>query len=578
MTPALSQGAMAFILLLAGALTLVLGLVLARLYRRAVARAMRRPGEAQLAAAPDPPVGRPPALELRIDAPGARDAAGAPPAGVALAAQRRFARAALVYALGGAAHAAVATVLLFRFGGLEFYPWRTAIAFWAHAWPVVLVLNLFLGPDRRWQLTTVLGYCAGLLLLSLGMVASGGAVPMALGTLTLPAALLPLIYWLITAAPSAFLLVFLNRRIRSIGPLLLVMMLVAVIGAHGAFLAMHLESVQAAMVSAALAGGLGIEAVFVAAQLAGFALFLVPGWLVASWLRRRYERKRISDQMLVFDAIWLLMSLVLCSRLASEQGVLGWAGLLAFAAYVLVVRLGLRPLWRDARAQPQARLLLLRVFGAQRRSERLYDLFNARWRFRGSMQLIGGADLATSTLEPHEFLDFLSGRLARNFIRGSADLERRIAELDLGPDPDGRFRVNELFCEDATWRAAVGRLMALSEVVLMDLRGFSRDNRGCIFELQALIDRVPLAQLIVLIDRATDRLALRHTLLELWPKMSAASPNAAPARSILQVLELESSAAAGIARLLACCDRILAAAPAGRAPAPPDAATQPATG
>ena len=277
MTAALSHGALALILLLAGALTLVLGLVLARLYRRAVERAMRRPGQPQLQAAFDPPVGRPPGLELRVDAPGDRDDAGAPPAAAALAAQRRFARAAMVYTIAGGAHAAVATALLFLFGGLEFYPWRTAIVFWAHAWPVVLVLNLFVGPDRRWQLASGFGYVAGLLLLSLGMALSGGAVPMALGTITLPAPSLPLIYWLITAAPGAFLLVFLNRRIRSIGPLLLVMMLVAVIGAHGAFVAMHLEGVQQAMVSAALASGLGIEAVFVGVQLLGFALFLVPG-------------------------------------------------------------------------------------------------------------------------------------------------------------------------------------------------------------------------------------------------------------------------------------------------------------
>ena len=261
------------------------------------------------------------------------------------------------------------------------------------------------------------------------------------------------------------------------------------------------------------------------------------------------------------------MTLLLCSRLATEQGMLGWTGLLAFGAYLLVVRCGLRPLGRAALAQPNARLLLLRVFGAQRRSERLYDLFNARWRYRGSMQLIGGTDLATSTLEPHEFLDFLSGRLARNFIHGSADLERRMATLDLRPDPDGRFRVNELFCDDAAWRPAVGRLMAQSEVVVMDLRGFSAANRGCIFELQALIDRVPLGRLVVLIDRATDLAALRRSLLELWPGMSAASPNASLARATLQVLALEGSAAGGVARLLARCDRILAERPAAPAAA-----------
>jgi hypothetical protein len=306
----------------------------------------------------------------------------------------------------------------------------------------------------------VAGYFLVLLLLSLPIALSGDVGPLALGTLSLPPLLQPLFLWLVTALPGVFLLVFLNRRIRSIGPLLLVMMVIAVVGAHLPFMAMHAQAVQSLMVSAALALGVGVAVPFYGLQLLGFALFLVPGWLVASWLRRRYEAKRTSDQMITFDAVWLLMSLIECSGLASEQGVLGWLGMLAFAAYRLVLAVGMPPLARRARAHPNARLLLLRVFGAQRRSERLFDLFGARWRYRGSIQLIGGTDLATTTLEPHEFLDFLSGRLARNFIHGPDDLERRVAALDLQPDPDGRFRVNELFCDAGAWQIAVGRLMA----------------------------------------------------------------------------------------------------------------------
>ena len=399
---ALSQGALAFHLLVAGGLTLVLGAVLVRLYRRAVDRAMRVPGQP----APDPPRMRaaaPPPLEFQIADASAPDGAGT----LSRAARRRFAWAAAVYAGAGLAHAAVATVLLFLFAGLDFYPWRTAVVFWALAWPVVLVLNLASGPDRRWQLATVGGYFMVLALLSLGVAASG-VQPMVIGGLSLPAVAQPLMLWLIKAAPGIFLLVFLNRRIRSIGPLLLVMMLVAALGAHAGFLAMHLSGVQRLLVEVALATGIGIATLFAAIQLAGFALFMVPGWAVAAWLRRRYRAKRISDQMITFDAVWLLMTLVECSALATEQGGFGWAGLLAFAAYRLVVGLGLRPLHRAALSEPPARLLLLRVFGAQRQSERLFDLLGARWRYRGSLQLIAGTDLATTTIEPHEFLDFLS--------------------------------------------------------------------------------------------------------------------------------------------------------------------------
>jgi hypothetical protein len=559
MTAAVSQGALAFILLLAGALTLVAGVVLVRLYRRAVDRAMRRPGAGEPPAPRPAPVRPPPGLELQVDAPHEPRAPALPRPALARAARRRFAQGALVYSCAGFAHAAVATLLLFLFAGLEFYPWRTAIVFWALAWPVVLVLNLFWGPDRRWQAATIAGYVLVLLLLSLPVALSSDVGPLVLGTLILPPLLQPLFIWLITAAPGVFLLLFLNRRIRSIGPLLLVIMVIAVVGTHLAFLAVHAPAVQGRLVDLALALGVGVEVPFYALHLLGFAPFLVPGWLTADWLRRRYQRKRISDQMLTFDAIWLLMALIACSRLATEQGALGWLGLLAFAAYRLVVSFGMRPLARGAGAQPDARLLLLRVFGAQRRSERLFDLFGARWRYRGSIQLIGGTDLATTTLEPHEFLDFLSGRLARNFIRGRADLERRLAELDLRPDPDGRFRVNDLFCDGGAWQIAVARLMAQSDLVLMDLRGFSARNQGCIFELEALIDGVPLDRLILRIDRTTEFPVLRRTLLTHWQGMSSASPNAHAARATFRFVEVPGSRAAGVGRLLARCDEVLAA-------------------
>ena len=57
-------------------------------------------------------------------------------------------------------------------------------------------------------------------------------------------------------------------------------------------------------------------------------------------------------------------------------------------------------------------------------------------------------------------------------------LDRRLRELDLGPDPDGRFRVNEFICYPDTWRMALSRLLESdpSQSVLVNLRGFSADR------------------------------------------------------------------------------------------------------
>jgi hypothetical protein len=78
--------------------------------------------------------------------------------------------------------------------------------------------------------------------------------------------------------------------------------------------------------------------------------------------------------------------------------------------------------------------------------------------------MIAGPDPVTSTVEPHEFLEFASGELAGRFVTGRPDLERRIAAIDRARDPDGRYRVNEFFCHADTWQMTMHRLVE-SDVV-----------------------------------------------------------------------------------------------------------------
>jgi hypothetical protein len=147
------------------------------------------------------------------------------------------------------------------------------------------------------------------------------------------------------------------------------------------------------------------------------------------------------------------------------------------------------------------------------------------WRYVGSIRLIAGPDLATSTVEPHEFLDFLSGKLARRFIDNSQTLDLRISEMDVQPDRDGQFRVNDFFCYEDTWRMVLSRLISKSDVVLMDLRGFSSQNAGCVFEISELISTVPLGQVLFIIDDTTDELFLRQVMQQSWDHMRPTSPN-----------------------------------------------------
>jgi hypothetical protein len=126
-----------------------------------------------------------------------------------------------------------------------------------------------------------------------------------------------------------------------------------------------------------------------------------------------------------------------------------------------------------------------------------------------------------STVEPHEFLDFLAGGVSRQFVKDRADLERRLENMD----PDLRYRVNEFFCHADTWQMTMRELTARADAVLMDLRSFSASNQGCLFELGELLNSVDLRRVVFVIDATTDRRFLESSLASLWNSVAEASPN-----------------------------------------------------
>jgi hypothetical protein len=185
-----------------------------------------------------------------------------------------------------------------------------------------------------------------------------------------------------------------------------------------------------------------------------------------------------------------------------------------------------------------------------RRSEKLFDALTKHWRHVGSIRLIAGPDLATTTVEPHEFLDFMGGRLARRFIDGPGTFDLRLTEEDDEPDRDGRFRVNDFFCYDDTWRMVLSRLAGESDAVLMDLRGFSPQNAGCIYEINELVNLVPLERVVFVVDDTTDEDFLRRTARECWERMRPTSPNRSSTPEQLRLLRLASSGGGELRRLL----------------------------
>jgi hypothetical protein len=243
------------------------------------------------------------------------------------------------------------------------------------------------------------------------------------------------------------------------------------------------------------------------------ALFALAPWLVAWWplkwlgklLAQAYARKALSELMVLFTAVWGIAQLVQALSAASDLG-LGGIVMLAPLAWIPVV-MAIVGLSRRNRSGRPPTLLVLRVFQHDRRIQALFDHVIERWRLTGNTVLIAGTDLVERTLDADDLFTFIDGRLAARFIRSPADVAPRLAEFDLFPDLEGRYRVNECYCHDTTWQQALDALVGRSDVVLMDLRSFKAHNEGCRHELGVLARASSIARVVVLTDGDTDRAA-----------------------------------------------------------------------
>lgn len=525
-------GLLFLILIIAVPLAFLVSIGLLRLYRRAVLQAMRiranvgltEPVPLEPSALPQDPVQT--ALNITVLDSGMSNRSGAE--GLYADLLRAPWRAAAVYALAGSCYAIVMAIayLAANNSRLSFITWL-----WIYAWPVVLVINIVAVATWRTKLIIVSTYFIILAALYAIAVVKN-----------------PALTWIQLARPWLFanflatvlLLAFLNRSVQAVGPLVLIVMLLAVTGSNLALIIVDNNArLRSFITEFATALGLG-DYIFTGLVVIGFIIFGVVGWLVLQWIVVWYKRKKISDQSITIDAIWLLYGMIQSIDLIFEGTIWFLAVLLAFVIYKIVTWVGFSVLGDQASSsRKRPTLLLLRVFSLGKRSELLFDALAMHWRYVGSIRLIAGPDLATSTIEPHEFLDFLSGKLARRFIDNFQTLELRISEMDVQPDQDGRFRVNDFFCYEDTWRVVLSRLVGENDIVLMDLRGFSSQNTGCVFEISELINLVPLGRVLFIIDETTDEPFLRQVMQQSWDHMRPTSPNRLSTSRPLLLLRLK---------------------------------------
>ena len=495
-------------------------------YRRSVRRLMRAgaadtgrvPADSSPQSKPGAPApaGRPdtfPLIEERSDTP-------RPP----LALRRAgFGRVVLAYCVGAAVYAAIIATLKFTAESSTLPAVAWLVDWWTNTWPIVPTLVALLVLDRRVTVRLALLYVIG------------GAIAIALWTTlgqllrgTLNSAPLTNVFWAmvslgwIAAVPLALVMFTGWRRVRAIMPLALAATLMFGFGSmffRELFIrAFNVGAFRSFVLTGAVSSPVTMP----------YALFMIVSlpvgwiaWRILTVLARAFERKRFSDVQLVIDCWWAVVAAeVTADTLSITHGFTGIAaGVAAFAAYRLSVWAVLRG-FHAPEAAPR-RLLLLRVFGYEARTESLFDRVAQTWRFHGPVQMIAGADLAMRTADPGEMLALLNGRLSELYVTTPGEVGQRLGRLDLRPDPDGRFRVNEVYCHENTWRPTLEALLDATDTVLMDLRSFSANNAGCIFELEQLVRHLSTADIVFVCDNTTDMALLRRTLDDAWTSARA---------------------------------------------------------
>jgi hypothetical protein len=517
LTPEVIASSLLLIVLVTPVLTLVLSALLLGGYRRAVTRAMATAGEFG-ASAPATTLASQSAPSL------AGDLSGSDLYRIAIAGPRIYAAR---YVAAGLAFAVV-----FAIASRFVYPIRLdvpgfLIGVWIYAWPVVLALPLIVPGRTRWW--AVVTYFVAFLPLGLWAmwvpdipdVQFGGVALPARSSMT-PSGMTRL--WLgVNGSPTVLMLICLARRIRAIAPLVLALMTTAISGTWFAIIALSSRRGVDAAVTVAVAVELDVVWLNVATIAISLAGFGALGWALARWISAAYRRRMLSDQSLLLDSLWLLFATWYAMWLV--LGGLIWVAAAPAALIALKLVLAASRRVQAPTASVTRDLTFLRVFALGRRSDALLDGVARHWRHLGSVQMITGPDVALSTVQPHQFLDFLGRKLARHFVRDQASLARSLAERDQSRDPDGRFRINNFFCHADSWQAALPRLVENGEAVLMDLHSFSATNAGCIHELEHLAHNVPFGRCLLVVDRTTDEAFLKHTLTAAADTLTPASPN-----------------------------------------------------
>jgi hypothetical protein len=273
--------------------------------------------------------------------------------------------------------------------------------------------------------------------------------------------------------------------------------------------------------------------------LPGNVLEVMIVWLFFKAFMLLQERQFLPAQVLHSHLCWGFLTLYVWTQTffySEYQRWTPWVVLLAYALYLTVVHALLRMLWAARVGHPGKPLLLLRVFGQADQRVRLLDALEDTWRRIGRIDLIAGTDLAMRTLGSRMLEAFLLRRTDEQFLKTDDEVDRRLEQLHSRLEGDARYPINGVYCYASAWERAVTRLAPKSDAVLMDLRGFTSKNQGCVFELRWVVQHIPLSRVVLFADTDTDYTVLEEVSQTAWASLPEGSPNAGLRQPVLTIL------------------------------------------
>lgn len=123
------------------------------------------------------------------------------------------------------------------------------------------------------------------------------------------------------------------------------------------------------------------------------------------------------------------------------------------------------------------------------------------------------------------YADFEMERINKNFIHSESQLKQRLADIDKWPVKyDNTFKELPVMCYENTWKIGVSTLVQQASVIMMDLRGFNEDNKGCKFEINFILDHVPVNRILFLCKPEALNL-IKRTIKDCWEMLAETSPN-----------------------------------------------------